>query len=168
MDDKTKQYLVSMVGEDRAATFLAKMKDKQDALRKEGVQEKEVKAKTESVAPPATPEPLNLDLLVKKIGEEYGMKELSDTIADLQEKAGKVEVLETLVKELMASDEDKLTKLIEPPIALNYSWQRPTQSKENVLEKEGKKEEDEKLLKAIPESGWLSEATGTQPVAINS
>jgi hypothetical protein len=81
----------------------------------------------------------------------------------LQKDSEKVPVLEALVKELVKDNSEKLAEMIEPPAA-KFIWQnkaRASQSKETVLTDS---EDDEKLKKAKPELGWLSEATGTQPV----
>jgi hypothetical protein len=76
-------------------------------------------------------------------------------------------VLEALIKELAASKDEELAKMIQPPIQKQLAWMgnRPSQSKENIL-KEGD-EKDEKLKKSAPEIDWLSEATRTTPVVLN-
>lgn len=168
-DMDVKQYLVEMLGEERANNYLAKTALKQENLRKAGVEEKETK---ETPAPAPTTivnnnaPSVDLKELVEKMSTELGMKELSDTIAGLIEKSEKVDVLEGLVKELAASKEDALAEMINPPASKSLVWlkSRPTQDAKNVLNED--KEEDKKLKKSQPELGWLSEATGTQPVQV--
>lgn len=162
------KYLSDMLGDsDRAKKILGKMELSQKNLREAGVKEKEVADSPEApVTKNAPAQPVDLKELVEKMSTELGMKELSDTIAVLMETAEKVPVLEGLVKELAASKDDALAEMISPKIEKSLSWMkvRPTQKSDNVLDPA--KEEDEKLQKSVPELGWLSEATGTQPVQV--
>lgn len=162
-DMDVKQYLVEMLGEERANNYLAKTAAKQENLRKAGVEEKEVKTPD---APAAIQTEIKLDELAEKLSKELGMKELSDVITSLIKKADKVDVLEGLVKELAASKDDALAEMIEAPVTKSLVWlkTRPTQKEENLLDEN--KEEDKKLKKSQPELGWLSEATNTQPVQV--
>lgn len=165
--EEMKAYLTGMVGEERATAVLNKMALTQEELRKAGVEEKEVKTSEPTPAVPAKePAAPDLTALVEQLKKEFGMEQLSETIAQLQEAAQKVPVLEALVKEMSESNDDRLAKMIQPKAETSFAWMkaRPTESKENVLNKENK--EDEKLEKAAPKLGWLSEATGTTPVAI--
>lgn len=161
-----KQYLIEMLGEERAVNYLAKTGLKQDSLRKAGVEEKEAATPSQPAVPaaPADGQPIDLAVLTEKLSKEFGMEQLSETILQLQEAADKVPVLEGLVKELLGSKEDALLEMIAPPIEKQLSWMtaRPTQKKDNVLKKD--ETEDDKLKKSAPELGWLSEATHTEPV----
>ena len=172
--DKTK-YLAAFFGGDetKADAFLEKTGLKQKALQDAGIENKEktepapapVVSETQA-EPPAPPTVPDTQAILEALKKELGMDELSQTIAMLLENVEKVPVLEALVKELQGDQEEKLAELLTPP-ASRFSWMqkaRASQSDENVLDEA--EEEDKKLKKAQPELGWLSEATGTTPVAI--
>lgn len=165
--EQMKEYLTGMVGEERAQAVLTKMALTQEELRKAGVEEKEVKTSEPAAAEPVKPSPaLDLSALTELLKKEFGMEQLSETIAGLQAAAEKVPVLEALVKEMSESNDERLAKMISPKAESSFAWMtaRPTANKDNLLKKDDK--EDEKLEKAAPKLGWLSEATGTQPVPI--
>lgn len=165
-DMDTKKYLASVLGsEDEAEKHLKKMLDKQEALRKAGVEEK--------ASDPPAPEPVaetkpaeapNIDEIVARVAKELGMEQLSAEFAVLKEAAEKVPVLESLVAELTTKSDEKLADLIAPKIAKSFSWMeaRPSQKEETVL-KDGDKG-DATLKESKPETGWLSELTGTTPL----
>lgn len=155
------EYLAGIVGADKAKQLLEKAGIKQSELRKSGVTEKEVKTDETPVAPPAVGD---FDKLVERLAKEFGLPELSETIVTLKEAADKVPVLEAVVKELSKSAEDKVVEMITPPIAKNFSWveKRASASDSTVVDPD--KEEDKTLQKAIPQVGWLSEATNTVAV----
>jgi hypothetical protein len=162
----TKQYLASVLGSDELAEkFLAKTQEKQDALRKAGVEEKEVVAETtpEDKTEAKPEDALKIEDVIARVSKELGMEELSEQFAKLQEAAEKVVVLESVVKELSKNRDEELAEMIQPKISSKLSWMnnRPSQKSETVLKDN---EEDEKLKKAKPEVGWLSEITGTTPL----
>jgi len=166
-DLDTKAYLATVLGsEEEADKFIAKAGIKQKALQDAGVESKE--KKTETPTAPESPVPqVNVEAIAAQVFErvtkELDVEGLNDYLTELQSSSQKVAVLEALVKELATSREEALAELIEPPAAKTLVWQkaRASQSENNVL-KEG--EEDEKLKKAKPELGWLSETLGVQPV----
>jgi hypothetical protein len=162
----TKQYLASVLGSDELAEkFLAKTQEKQDALRKAGVEEKEVVAETtpEGKTEAKPEDALKIEDVIARVSKELGMEELSEQFAKFQEAAEKVVVLESVVKELSKNRDEELAEMIQPKISNKLSWMnnRPSQKSETVLKDS---EEDEKLKKAKPEVGWLSEITGTTPL----
>lgn len=167
-----KEYLAGMLGAERAEAVVSKMALTQKELQDAGVEEKEVKTPDpQTPAAPAETKPaaaasVNIDEIVERVSKEFGMEELSKQFQTMKEQSEKVPVLEELVKQLVASKEDDLASMIQPPVSRQLSWMgtRPSQSKENVLNKD--KKEDEELKKSQPELGWLSEATGTQPVQV--
>jgi len=122
--------------------------------------------------PEATSEPVvaaepkvELSDIVAQVAKEFGMEDLSEQFALLKEKADKVDALELLVKELVKSKDEQLAEMIAPPAAKSFAWMnkaRASQSKETELDE--KDESDTVLKKSGPEY-WLSEATGTQPIA---
>lgn len=163
-DVDTFEYLTGMVGKERATALVAKMQENQDTLRKAGVKEKEKEGETPAAAVTVVnnaPD-VKLDELVDRVTKELGMEELSVQFKQVKENAEKVPVLEALVKELLAGNEEQLAKMITPPAGKVFSWKEksPTQSKDNILSES----EQEKIKKETPEAGWLSEVTGTKPV----
>jgi hypothetical protein len=164
-DMDTKQYLASVLGSDEEAEkHMKKMLEKQEALRKAGVEEKASDPPAEPVAETKTAEAPNIDEIVARVAKELGMDQLSVEFAVLKEAAEKVPVLESLVAELTTKSDEKLAEMIAPKIAKSFSWMdaRPSQSEKTVLKDEDKG--DAKLKEAKPETGWLSELTGTTPL----
>jgi len=165
-DMDTKQYLASVLGSDEEAEkHMKKMLEKQEALRKAGVEEKASDPPAPEVATETKPaETPNIDEIVARVAKELGMDQLSAEFAALKDAAEKVPVLESLVKELTANNDEKLAEMIQPKIAKSFSWMnaRPSQSETTVLKDEDKG--DAKLKEAKPETGWLSELTGTTPL----
>jgi len=177
----TQEYLASMLGPDEAKKYIEKMGLKQEELRALGIKEKEASTSTPSTestptatapASDAKPSDMTMEQLVAVVAKEFGMEELSKEFSLIKEKAdsvdemkGKLVVLETLVKELKKSDDEKIAQKISPPVGTTLSWlqNRPSQSPTTVLNKEN--ELDSKLEKSVPQAGWLSEATQTTPVA---
>lgn len=174
MDKKT--YLAQFFGGsvEKATAFLEKTGMKQKALQDADVENKEKKEEVPEV--PTTPEKqeeqpaapaLDMQAIIKAVGEQYGMEDLGKAFAEVQEKADKVEVLEELVKDLQTTKEDDLAEMLTPPAA-RFPWMqkaRASQSEKNVPGAE----EEEKLKKSapgVPEGYWLSEATGTAPVQV--
>lgn len=168
----TKAYLSGFLGEELAEKLIKKAGLKQEQLRKAGVTEKEAQEETPAAvetAPP--PEPaqaaptVQLGDIVAQVAKEFGMEELSAEFALLKEKADKVDALELVVKELAKSKDEKLAEMIAPPAAKAWAWMdkaRASQSDETLLDE---KDEKDKILKKSRPEFWLSEATGTQPIA---
>ncbi len=162
----TQAYLATILGPEKAKEFIAKAGIKQKALQDAGVESKE-KAETASEPASTTPEQPNVETLAAQVFErvkkELDVDGLNEYLSKLQESAEKVPVLEALVKELASTHEDELADMIAAPAAKTLVWQkaRASQSEKTVL---AETEDDEKLKKAKPDLGWLSEATGTTPV----
>lgn len=162
----TQAYLATILGPEKAKEFIAKAGIKQKALQEAGVESKEKADNASEPASPASEQP-NVETLAAQVFErvkkELDVEGLSDYLSQLQESAEKVPVLEALVKELAATHEDELADMIAAPAAKTLVWQkaRASQSDKTVL---AETEDDEKLKKAKPDLGWLSEATGTTPV----
>lgn len=167
----TKEYLSGFLGEELAEKLIKKAGLKQEQLRKAGVTEKEAQDEpvvTDPETPPETAEAtptVPLGDIVAQVAKEFGMEKLSAEFALLKEKAEKVDALELLVKELAKSKDEELAEMIAPPAAKAWAWMdkaRASQSDETLLDKKDKK--DVVLKKSGPEF-WLSEATGTEPIA---
>jgi len=165
----TEEYLATMIGPEKAKLFVEKTALKQQSLRKANVEEKEVtkeekvpEAVPDKVTEKSTPDEL-IGKIVEQVSKELGMDALSEQFALIKQELDKIPMLESLVKELATTNEEKLAEMIQPPVQKSYSWmdKRPSASKENILKEN---EEDKTLKKAVPEIGWLSEATGTNPV----
>lgn len=160
------EYLSGIVGEEKAKQLLEKAGLTQKALRQEGIAEKEV---GNPEIPHPVPSPVladSFDNLIDRISKEFGMEELSKTVADLKNNSEKIVLLESLVKELSKTSEEKVADMIASPMSLKFSWleKRASQSEDTLLDP--KKEEDKVLEKSIPVTGWFSEATKSNPVAI--
>ena len=162
--EEMKKYLAGMLGEERAEAVMSKMAISQEELRQAGVEEKEKKEET-PVTPSAAPT-LKMEDIVKKVFDELGVEDLSKEFESMRANADKVPVLEALIKQLLASKEDDLADMINPSIQKQLPWmkERPSQSKTTLLKEEDA--QDEKLKKAAPELGWLSEATKTTPIQV--
>lgn len=165
-DLDTKAYLATILGSDELADkFIAKAGIKQKALQDAGVESKEKPAEKEEKAAEAVDVEAIASQVFDRVAKELDVEGLNEYLSTLQENAAKVPVLEALVKNLATDNAEKLAEMIEPPTAKTLVWQkaRASQSKDSILDEE--KEEDKILKKAQPELGWLSQATGTQPVA---
>lgn len=162
----TKAYLETILGKEKAEEYLKKAGIKQKALQDAGVESKE--KKEEVPAPASTPETPSVEELTAQVFErvrkELDVEGLSAYLEGLQESTEKVAVLEALVKELTEKREDELAEMIAAPAGKALVWQKERASKSEKTVLDEKKPEDEKLKKAKPELGWLSEATGTQPI----
>jgi len=168
-----KEYLVTLLGEEKAEAFLAKTGLKQKTLKEADIENKE----KEEVTPPSTEpvvevasvtEPVvkqeNTDEVIAKVLKELDIEGLNTFVTKAQLAMEKVETLEALVKELSVNQDEKLAEMINPPIARKLAWSRPSEDKENIV-KEG--EEDKDLVNAkpnVPAGYWLSELTGTTPI----
>jgi hypothetical protein len=171
-DVDTLKYLTGILGDENLAqNFIKKAGLKQAELRKVGLTEK-AQDEEPVTEPETTSEPVvaaepkvELSDIVAQVAKEFGMEDLSEQFALLKEKADKVDALELVVKELAKSKDEQLAEMIAPPAAKKFAWMnkaRASQSKETELDE--KDESDTVLKKSGPEY-WLSEATGTQPIA---
>lgn len=157
-----KQYLATLLGEERAEEFFEKSGMKQAALREAGVKEKE--KQEETPAPDTTPKaetpsvPPDLDAIIKAVGEQFDITGLNEFVTEAREAIEKVSVLEEVVKSLKEGEDDKLAEKLTPPITQKMAWTRPSQSKDNVV-----KEEDP-LVKQAPNNNWFAEAVGVEPL----
>lgn len=76
----------------------------------------------------------------------------------------KVPVLEQLIKDLQGAKNDDLAQMLTPP-AGRFAWSQKARASES---NETKINAEDKLAgkkPGVPEGYWLSEATGTAPVA---
>jgi len=171
------QYLAGIMGsEEKAKSYLEKTGQMQKELQAAGITSK---AKDEEVKEEAqTPEThlapsLDVTALIAKMKDEFDFEGLNAFVAQAQDDHGKVETLESLVKELLQSKEDALAEVLTPPVS-RYAWSRanrPSQAESTKLSKDNGKDkdedEDEKLSKALPgvdPEYWLSVVTNTAPV----
>lgn len=170
-DMNTRDYIASLLGEQKADEILAKTELKQKALREAGVTEKEKQEETPVVpatpAPEEKPLPANMQEIVEAISKELDVEGLNKFVIEAKEAMEKVPVLENIIKELSANRDDELAEMIAPKIEKHLAWssKRPSQSDANVLVE--KNDKDEKLKKSAV-MGWFSEATNTQPVVTES
>lgn len=168
-----KKYLATIMGsEEEAEAFLKKTSQAQAELAKAGIESKEKEEKIEEKTTEPTPTPPDLDAILKAVSEHFKMDDLNAFVAQAQDNAEKVEVLEGLVKTLKTSKEDDLAAALTPPIS-KWRWAqdaRATTSPDTKLKKdktEAKADDEENLEKAapgVPEGYWLSEVTGTVPI----
>lgn len=163
------EYLTELLGSKEKAEQALQLKTsmKQKELEAAGVESKEKPIETPQPASEAKPV-ADADKIAaqvfERVSKELDMEGLSDYLAQLKADSEKVPVLEALVKELVKDNSEKLAEMIEPPAA-RFIWQnkeRASQSKDTVLDEN--KPADKLLKDAKPKGGWLSEATGTEPV----
>lgn len=167
------EYLTQIMGSEKAKAYLEKTSQIQKNLKDAGItsKEKEEEAPAEkpaAAAPdPKAPAALDVDAIVKELEKRFDIEGLNAFVAQAQDDHTKVEVLESLVKELAQSADDQLEKALTPPVS-RFAWSRenrPSQSEGTKLQKE--KEEDKALSQSqpgVPDDYWLSKATGTAPV----
>lgn len=163
------EYLTKILGADKAKAYVEKIGLKKQALEEAQIEskEKEDEAPLEPEAPevPQVTEPVaNNKELIEQVLKELDIDGLNEFVTNAQTAMDKVSVLEELVKELSANQEEKLAEMIDPPISKKLAWSRPSESKDNLV-KETK--EDKKLKEStpgLPEGFWLSQATGTAPI----
>lgn len=167
-----KAYLETILGPERAAAYLAKAEQMQAELRKSEVTEKEVKggdkpAETKPAAPVAevkfTIDELMKDLL-PRLEKDLDLPGLSEAIALAKEDHDKVGVLEELVKSLQVSQDDRLVEMIQP----KYAWQRIAKDVKPSESAETEVKPDEKIAGPGLDENWLSQATGTKPIAVEA
>lgn len=170
----TKAYLAVILGSsEKAEEYLKKSGVLKEQLDEAGVKsaEKQNDLTPPTVPPtlPAAPAPIDIQALIKAVGQEFDIQGLSETIAKLQAEAEKVPVLEALVKDMSQDIDEKLAEKIAPPIAKSFSWssKRASQRDDTVLDPE-KDQKDKKLAEATPEAGWLSQYTGTEPLPVHN
>lgn len=161
-------FLAQYVGEDRAKELMAQTEQAQKALQDQGVMSKSTDKPDDApatLAPAAAPAADAPDpKLIEQIMKELDIPGLNAFVVKAQEAMEKVALLETVIKDLKTGQDDKLAEMINPPAA-KLAWsQRATANDKNVVTDP----ENERLLKNKAGLGadyWLSEATGTQPVA---
>ena len=166
-----KEYLVTLLGEEKAEAFLAKTGLKQKELKEAEIESKEADVvtppvvETTPVEVTSIPEPVakeeNTEDVIAKVLKELDIEGLNAFVSKAQTAMEKVETLEALVKELSANQDDKLAEMITPPIGRKLAWSRPSESDENVA-----KDNDALVTEkpGLPKGYWLSELTGTSPI----
>jgi len=160
------QYLSAILGEEKAKAFLEKTGMKQKELVEEGIEHKEI---VETPAPETTDTPPQIETpapvidkqaIVADVLKELRIDDLNAFIVEAKEAIEKVPVLEALVKDLSAKQEDKLAEMITPPAANFLAWQKSRASQDEKTEvKDG-----EEIKAAVPSLGWLNELTNTTPL----
>jgi hypothetical protein len=113
-------------------------------------------AKAKAKAPALDP------ALLDQISKAFGMDDLSAFVAEAREAMEKVPVLESVIKDLQDGDDTRLAEKISPPAA-KFAWMGKNRASEAA---DTKVSDDDPVGKAGPEVPWLSEATGTEPVAV--
>jgi tetrahydromethanopterin S-methyltransferase subunit A len=101
--------------------------------------------------------------ILEAVSKELDIEGLQDFVTKAQEAIDKVPVLEALVVELSKKSEDALAEKIESPIARKMAWSRPSQSADTVLDETD--DGDAKLKKSKPQSHWLADQAGVEPVS---
>jgi len=166
-----KEYLTKILGDaEKAEAFLEKTGLKQKALQELGVESKAIEV-TEPVVEPVVEVPVVTEPVVKsedkpedvlaRVMKELDIDGLNAFVTEAKIAMEKVSVLEELVKDLTANQDEKLAEMIAPPVSKNLAWARPSEDKKNVIK------EDDKLTKnvaGLPEGYWLSQATNTAPI----
>lgn len=159
--DKMK-YLAGFVGPERAEELLKQTETAQKDLTAAGITSKEAKP-----APPAqTPVPVAdvvPDHVMKEIMEKLDIPGLNEFVVKANEAIEKVPLLEAALKELTANSDDALADKISPP-AGTFAWALKNRASESDATAVP---EGDDLLKSKPDPGenWLSQATGTRPIA---
>ena len=167
-----KEYLAELLGEEKAEAFLAKT-----GLKQKSLQDAEIESKEADTAPvvepvvepvidvPPVAEPIvkeeKPEDVVAKVLKELDIEGLNDFVTKAQEAMAKIPILESLVKELSTSNDEKLAEMIAPPVSRKLAWARPSESEKNIAK------ESDALVESkpgIPKGYWLSELTGTSPI----
>lgn len=140
------EYLTGLLGsKERAeAALKAKTSMKQKELQAAGVESKE-KEVEKTPEPPAKVE-VKSDEIVAKVLKEMDADGLNAWVAKAQEAIEKVEVLETVVKQLSVSKENDLAEMINPPASKRFNWSRATENTSNLVSKDKPTEQDKKLV----------------------
>jgi hypothetical protein len=160
------EYLTGLLGSKEKAEQALSLKTslKQKELDEAQVEskEKEEPSDQKPVISEQKPTPPDLTAIIKQMEEQFGMKELSETMASVQKELEKVPVLESLVKDLLTKQDEKLAEVLTPP-AGKFSWMsktRASQKEETVVK------EDEPLAKKGPHANWMTDALNITPVSI--
>jgi hypothetical protein len=167
-----KEYLAELLGEEKAEAFLAKTGLKQKSLQDAEIESKEADTApvVEPVVEPVIEVPVVTEPIVKeekpedvvaKVLKELDIEGLNEFVTKAQEAMAKIPVLESLVKELSTSNDEKLAEMIDPPVSRKLAWTRPSESEKNIAK------ESDALVESkpgIPKGYWLSEITGTSPI----
>lgn len=148
------EYLTQIVGKEKAEALVSTMQKSQEQLKDAGVVSKQ--AATPPV--PANEKPVVPAHVMEAISKELGIPELSEFVAQAQIAIEKVPLLEAAVQAMSKSTDEQVAEKIAPPAYAWMSKSRPSEKDTNVIE------EGDALLKNKPETGWLSEATGTKPI----
>lgn len=148
------EYLTQIVGKEKAEALVSTMQKSQEQLKDAGVVSKQ------AAAPPApvSDKPVVPAHVMEAISKELGIHELSEFVAQAQVSLEKVPLLEAALQAMSKSTDEQIAEKIAPPA---YAWmkkERPTEKDTNIID------EGDALLKNKPETGWLSEATGTKPI----
>lgn len=161
------QYLAQILGsEEKANAFLEKTGLKQKQLQEAEVENKEITEIEPEVKPDVLPvvEEKPEDI-VAKVMKEMDVEGLNAFVMQAKEDHDKIPLLESLIKELQGSQEDKLAEVLTPP-AGRFAWsqdKRASQSEDNVVTDEEKK----KSAPGVPEGYWLSDLSKTVPIKID-
>ncbi len=164
-------YLTTLLGSKEKAVAALSMKPslKQAELQEAGVEQKQAKVEE---TPKATEQAqakgetgLSAEVL-DEISKALGLKDLSETIENLQKSAQLLPVLEGIIKDqvktiqkLDETQDERLEDLISPPV---FSWMKGARQSEST---KNMATEEEIEKKAGPkDENWLSEVTNTEPV----
>lgn len=152
------EYLSALLGSKEKAEKALKLKTSlaQKELEDAGVESKE--KKPDVSAPAADPQ---MEAILERISKELDIPGLNEFVAKAQESIEKVQVLEKAIKELSATEDDRLAEKIAPKPGFAWS-KRASESPDTVIK------EDDPLKKQEPDPGanWLSKATNTTPVVV--
>lgn len=164
------EYLTKLMGDPARAQALLKEQTQvaQEELTAAGVTSKD--AKTEPGTTPATPAPAPAsavptipDHVMKEIVEKLDIPALSEFVAKANAEMEKIPVLEGLVKQLLAGNDEVLANMISPPAGATLAWSEIQKARASESDKNTVQEGDT-LLENKPQLGWLSEATNTRPI----
>ena len=167
-EKKQLEYLTKLLGdEDKAKQALSeKTSLKQAELQVAGVEQKEAKPEITDETKGEKAADLSPEI-IDRISKALGLEDLSETIADLQNKAEMTPVLEGIIKKqaeaiekLGVSQDELLEDVLTPPAQKRFAWQkgaRSSESDENLAS-------EEEVKKAKGPDNWLSEQTGTEPI----
>jgi hypothetical protein len=160
------KYLASLLGDEKAEKILEKTGLKQAALREAGIAEKGLQPETEEVKDaPVTSEAApaaDLEQILKAVGERFDIDGLSEFVEKANAALERIPVLEAALVAATEDRDEALAEKISPPIAQKMAWSRPSQSQDTTLS--DKNEDDVKLKKSKPETHWLAEQAGVEPV----
>ena len=162
------EYLAQILGKEEAQNVLNSTALASEALNAEGVDSKEIVKEEDKAAEEEGVKDTEEEKgdgtgsapqeVIKAIADQLGMPQLSQWV-DAQTKEtdalkATVALLVERVDNLQVEDDEKIAKQIAPPIAEMFAWKRPSESKDNVLDKDNP--EDKELLDSVPETGWFT------------